>query len=359
MGDTRDVYGASAYVGLGFLVFSTIMIVEMFGSPFLRNSAAVIGLLFGYAMAAASRHGKKKYVPVTKMDQAPGITFLWTKRPFFPLGFYPPAIIPLFIVFSITSLETWGDTAATIEASRMPTDYNPTMVKQMKGALLNDCISSIFSGLAGTLPLTTFAQNNGIIAFTGVAARRSGIACGIWLLVLGILGKVGAFIVSIPDPVLGGMTTFLFANVLMSGMKIVMTSPEGLSRRNRFIMAASLAVGLGVTFRPQWADNALWPLDGKMRDGSKFGEAKKGVRDAIILVLSTGFCFGSLVAFVLSLALPRDGEAQAAPTHHHYHKDVVAVEMSKVEEEDEAAKPNKVHVLDTAHDAGTEDKHKA
>ncbi len=143
----------------------------------------------------------------------------------------------LFIIYTITSLETWGDTAATIEASKLPTDGGPLQIRRQKGALLNDAISGVFSGLAGCLPLTTFAQNNGIISLTAVAARRAGLACGCWLLVLGILGKVGGFIISIPDPVLGGMTTFLFANVLCSGMKILIDGGGGLTRRNRFVRA--------------------------------------------------------------------------------------------------------------------------
>ena len=77
------------------------------------------------------------------------------------------------------------------------------------------------------------------------------------------------------------MTTFLFANVIASGIKIVVgeffyfpaclspwyllsmesrpaaclcdcTAAEHLSRRNRFIMACSLGLGIGVTLYPQW-----------------------------------------------------------------------------------------------------------
>ncbi len=44
----------------------------------------------------------KKYVITDKIEAAPGITFLWTKT--FPIGFYAPAIIPLIIVFTITSI---------------------------------------------------------------------------------------------------------------------------------------------------------------------------------------------------------------------------------------------------------------
>lgn len=109
------------------------MFVEIFGSPFLRNCSAVIGLLFGYAAATWSRHGHLKFVPTTIMDRAPGGFFIWaSKWPFFELGFYPPLIIPLFIIYTITSLETWGDTAATIEASRMPCDGNPMQMLRQK-----------------------------------------------------------------------------------------------------------------------------------------------------------------------------------------------------------------------------------
>lgn len=61
-----------------------------------------------------------------------------------------------------------------------------------QGALFNDGVSGLFSALGTSLPLTTFAQNNGIISLTNVAARQAGWACGCWLFLLGILGKVRA-----------------------------------------------------------------------------------------------------------------------------------------------------------------------
>jgi xanthine/uracil permease len=52
---------------------------------------------------------------------------------------------------------------------------------------------------ATSLPLTTFAQNNGVIALTGVASRQAGWACAIWLFLFGVFGKIGGIITSIPD----------------------------------------------------------------------------------------------------------------------------------------------------------------
>ena len=222
-----------------------------------------------------------------------------------PSSFLPSLFfltVPFFIVFLITTCETWADTLASMEASRLDVTGKALQIMRQKGALLNDTLSGIFAALSGVLPLTTFAQNNGIISLTNVASRRVGISCGIWLLILGILSKIGAFIQSIPSCVLGGMTTFLFANVLASGMHILLQDPGALKRRNRFIIAATMGCGVGVTLWPAWAREALWPIDAHMVDGSALGRAKKGVRDAIILILSTGFVFG---AFPLpSVALP-------------------------------------------------------
>ena len=58
--------------------------MEIFGSPFMRNASVILALLFGYLIAAVTTYQGKKYVITTKIDQAPGITFLWTTT--FPLG---------------------------------------------------------------------------------------------------------------------------------------------------------------------------------------------------------------------------------------------------------------------------------
>jgi xanthine/uracil permease len=58
-------------------------------------------------------------------------------------------------------METWGDTQASMEASRLDTSGQPLQIMRQKGALLNDTLSGILAALSGVLPLTTFAQNNG------------------------------------------------------------------------------------------------------------------------------------------------------------------------------------------------------
>jgi xanthine/uracil permease len=63
-------------------------------------------------------------------------------------------------------------------------------------------------------------QNNGVIALTNVASRHAGYAGAGWLFLFGLIGKFGGLVLSIPQCVLGGATSFLFACVLVAGIKV-------------------------------------------------------------------------------------------------------------------------------------------
>ncbi|KAL3137001.1 hypothetical protein ABBQ32_006593 [Trebouxia sp. C0010 RCD-2024] len=295
-GEVKLQYGSPEYVGLGALVFLLLVVLETFGSPFMRNCEVIIALLLGYMVAAViTSNGGQHYVTSGEFGAAPSITFLWVKT--FGFGFYAPAVLPFLIGFVLTTVEAIGDITATEEASALTT-FGDQHNKRVQGGLLGDGINSFFAGLAGSLPNTTFAQNNGVLALTRCASRSAGYSCGVWLFLFGVLAKVGAFFTSIPQCVLGGMTTFLFAGVAVSGIKVISMDP--LTRRSRFILCVAIGLGLGVTIVPNWATNNLWNVYPTTSSGLA------GFRNACILVLSNGFSVGCIVSVLLHLILPFD-----------------------------------------------------
>ncbi|KAK9795575.1 hypothetical protein WJX73_005235 [Symbiochloris irregularis] len=296
-GHVQLPFGAPEYVGLGFLVFVTLCVIEIFGSPFMRNAEVIIALLFGYLIAGVVTRDGQHYVNTSAIDQAPGITFLWVRT--YPIGFFAPAVLPCLVAFLVTAVEAIGDITATEEASRLPTAGSDHR-RRIQGGLLGDGVNCFFGALAFTLPTTTFAQNNGVIVLTRCASRSAGVCCGLWLFLFGVIAKIGAFFVAIPYPILGGMTTFLFACVAVSGIKIIILG--GLGRRVRFITAIALGLGLGVTIVPGWATNHLWPIVPSM------SEALRSFRDACILVLSNGFAIGCIASILLHLLLPEESD---------------------------------------------------
>ena len=66
------LWGSPQFVGLGFLSFVTILLVELFGSPFLKNASIIVGLIVGCIVAGAAG-----YIDSSSIGRAPAITFFW------------------------------------------------------------------------------------------------------------------------------------------------------------------------------------------------------------------------------------------------------------------------------------------
>jgi xanthine/uracil permease len=108
--------------------------------------------------------------------------------------------------------------------------------------------------------------------------------------------RFAGIITSILDCVIGGMTIFLFASVLVPGITLT-KSLELHSRRVKFIMALSLTIGLGVT---------VWPFAFQDMRASAYtanfwrcegcSETMKGIRNGLSIFLSSGYCVGTIVA---------------------------------------------------------------
>lgn len=65
-------WGSPEFIGLGFLSFLSIILTELFGSPFLKNISVIVGLAVGCIVAGATG-----YIDGSSITSAPAITFLW------------------------------------------------------------------------------------------------------------------------------------------------------------------------------------------------------------------------------------------------------------------------------------------
>jgi uric acid-xanthine permease len=105
-GEVALGFGSAEYIGLGFSVVVGLVLIELFGSIFMKNCNVVIALLFGYIIASFNEVNGQKYVVGEKIEQADWFTFLWEET--FPIGFYAPALIPMLIAYFVTTVETLG-----------------------------------------------------------------------------------------------------------------------------------------------------------------------------------------------------------------------------------------------------------
>ncbi|KAI2904850.1 hypothetical protein CBS147343_10936 [Aspergillus niger] len=287
-------WGSAEFIGLGFLVYVSIILCERFGAPIMRSCSVVVGLLIGCIVAAACG-----YFDRSGIDAAPVASFIWVKT--FPLTIYPPMILPLLAVYIVVMMESIGDITATCDVSQVEVE-GPTFDSRIQGGVLGNGLTSVLAGLMTMTPMSVFAQNNGVIALTKCANRTAGYCCCFFLIIMGIFAKFAAALVAIPSSVLGGMTTFLFSSVAISGVRIITNVP--FTRRNRFILTASFAVGMGATLVSDWFDY-VFTYSGNNR-------GLTGLLDAIDLVMENGFAITALIGLILNLILPEDPEEEAA-----------------------------------------------
>ena len=155
--------------------------------------------------------------------------------------------------------------------------------------------------LATVTPVTTFAQNNGVIALSQMASRQAGFACCLWLLIAGVFSKFGAALVAIPPSVFGGATTYLFATIVVSGFRVL--AYIHWTRRNRFILTAAMGVGLGSLVVPTWF-SYVFTYAG---DNQKL----RGFLDAIVLIVQTPQVIATFIGVILNLVLKENPDDDA------------------------------------------------
>ncbi|KAF8975917.1 hypothetical protein BGZ46_008737 [Entomortierella lignicola] len=281
-------WGDARWIGLGLLVFSSIIVIEFFGSPFMKNAQVVIGLIIGLIVAVACG-----YTTSDSINAAPAVTFLWTTT--YKLSIYPPAIIPLLISYVLAMVESIGDITASCEVSKLTVEGRE-FESRLQGGIFADGIGGLLAPLMMNSPMSCYAQNNGIISLTRCANTMAGYMCCLFLVLMGVFSKFGAIFLTLPDPVLGGMTTFLFASVIVSGIRILSFLPW--TRRERFIVAASLTLGMGTSLVP-----------GVLTHMFNYQGTSTVVQSLVTsanIVLDTGFALGAIISCLLNALLPSE-----------------------------------------------------
>lgn len=125
--------------------------------------------------------------------------------------------------------------------------------KDIVRGLRAEAISTFLGGIFNSFPYTTFNQNLGLLALSKVRSRFVVVASGIILIALGLIPKFAALATIIPQPVIGGATTIMFAMVAVAGIQMLQTVDFN-SNANMMVVACSIGLGLGITTVPTLFD---------------------------------------------------------------------------------------------------------
>ena len=219
---------------VGSITLVSCLVCQVFAKGFLRSLSVLVGLIVGYIVAACM--GMVNFYGITQQ----GFVSLPQFMPFEP-EFNLGAILSIVCVYLVSATETIGDTSALCNGALK---RNPHKV-EMGASISCDGFVSTVAGMFGCTPITSFSQNVGLAAMSGVVNRFT-IATGACIMILGgIFPAVGYVLTTIPQAVLGGCTLLMFGSILFAGFGMMARS--GFSQRNMVIASLSLSVGIGFT----------------------------------------------------------------------------------------------------------------
>lgn len=227
-------FGSTQNWIVGTFTLLTCLGFQIFAKGFLRSLSVLIGLIAGYILAVCMG-----MVDFSSLQNAPLIE-LPRFMPF-ELEFNWGAILSIVAIYLVSATETIGDTNALCVSAL----ERPPHKAELGASISCDGFVSSIAGLFGCTPITSFSQNVGLAAMSGVV-NRFAIATGACIMILGgIFPPVGAMLTTIPQAVLGGCTIMMFGSIMYAGFG--MLSKCGFTDRNMIIVSLSLSIGLGFT----------------------------------------------------------------------------------------------------------------
>ncbi|GBF06255.1 uracil-xanthine permease [Deinococcus aerius] len=225
-------FGSPANLGLAALTLVFVLLVTRFARGFFSRIGVLLGLVFGTVVAAL--FGKASFATV-------GTAAAFGFTPPFFFGAPTFALVPILsmiLVMLVVMVETTADLLAIGEITEKPVDG-----RVVANGLRADGLSTALAGVFNVFPFTAFAQNVGLVRFTGIKSRFVVAAAGVILMLLGFFPKLGALVASIPLPVLGGAGLVLFGTVAAAGIQ-TLSRVNMADTRNLTIVAVSVAMGV-------------------------------------------------------------------------------------------------------------------
>ena len=270
-------YGSLRNYGVALFTLVIVIVLNAWGKGFWKGASVLIALLAGFLLSAALG-----MVDFSSLNES--AWFAFPEPLHFGITFKLPAIIIMALLTLVNLVEFLGDTStvAFIAADRVATK------EDLSRGVICDGVASILGALFNSTPTISYSGNIGLIGVTGVKSRYVVAAAGGFMVILGFIPKLAAFLSLIPTPVIGGATLVVFGSIAANGLK--MLGQQTLSGRDMLLIAVSLAIGLGFSSTPDAL--ASYPF--------------------YISALINGIPGTAFSAIILNLILPKDQNSKTA-----------------------------------------------
>ena len=215
------------------IVFLVTLLTAVLGSVVFRKFLAVIPILIaiiaGYVAALLCG-----IVDFSEVAAAP----LFSLPNFSTPKFKWEAIVIILPVLLVIASEHIGHQIVTSKIVGRDLLKEPGLHRTLFG----DFFSTMLSGLVGSVPTTTYGENIGVMAMTGVYSVQVIGGAAVLSICCSFLGKLSALISTIPGPVIGGVSFLLYGMIGTSGIRLLVDGKVDYSRSRNLVLTSVVFV---------------------------------------------------------------------------------------------------------------------
>lgn len=252
----KDAFGTSAVslvmnvdmlinVLVAIFVIVVVVIGMVFAKGFFKLVPILIGIAAGYLLCAILG-----WCGVFHMNYQPVVDAAWINIPYYTEGFFTlpkftwTAIVAIAPVALVTFMEHIGD----ITTNGMVVGQDFMKDPGLHRTVLGDGAATLLAGFFGGPANTTYSENTGVLATTKNYDPRLLRLTALFAIALGLFGKFGAILQTIPNPVKGGVEIILFGMIAAVGIRTLAESKLDFTHsRNLIIVGLILVSGIGIT----------------------------------------------------------------------------------------------------------------
>jgi len=218
---------------ISLISLAVTVIVSIFGKGMLKLIPILCGIVVGYVVSI--------FFGIVNFDAV--INAPWFRIP----SFVAPewnfnAILYIVPVAIAPAIEHFGDILAIGSISGKDYVKDPGV----ENTMLGDGVATSVASLLGGPPNTTYSEVSGAVALTKAFNPAIMTWAAICAILLSFVGKIGAFLSTIPSPVMGGIMILLFGMITTIGINTLVRAKEDLAKsRNLVIVSLILVCGIG------------------------------------------------------------------------------------------------------------------
>jgi xanthine permease len=236
---TAKDFGSMTNLAVGAFTVLLILAFNVWGRGFVRSIAILIGLIGGTVLAGFL--GMVSFAPVAEASWFHVPTPFYFGVPHFEWS----SIVTMILISLVSMVESTGVFFALGDVVERKIES-----EDLKKGYRAEGLAVLLGGIFNTFPYTTFSQNVGLVQLSGIKTRKPVMFSALFLILLGLLPKIGALATIIPSPVLGGAMLVMFGMVAVQGIRMLQ-QVDFHNDKNLLVAAVSIGLGLGVTTQPE------------------------------------------------------------------------------------------------------------